>query len=377
VDHGKSTLVGRLLHDTDSLPDGKFEAIRASCDRRGVPFEWAFLMDALQAERNQNITIDTAQIWFRTDLRPYTIIDAPGHKEFLKNMVTGAAQADAAVLLIAADEGVQEQSRRHGYMLSMLGIEQVVVVVNKMDAVDYDQATFDAIEATYREFLQEIGVQPRAFLPVSAREGDNVVGPSDKLSWFSGDTVLAALDGFDMPPGSSDQPLRFPLQDVYRFDERRVFAGRVESGSLKVGDELVFDPGRKSANVRSIERWNAPESDIANAGESIGITLDQQVFVERGHVASHAGQSPTETSRFRANVFWMGKRNLEKSRRYKLKLATAAVECSITEITRIVDGSSLEVVDDRDYIQRYDVADVVLETRSPVAMDRHDEVASR
>ena len=181
VDHGKSTLVGRFLHDTGALATGKFENIQASCQRRGVPFEWAFLMDALQAERDQNITIDVSQIAFKTAAgRPGVLIDAPGHKEFLKNMITGAARADAALLLIAANEGVREQSRRHGYLLSLLGIRQVAVVVNKMDLVDYDQAVFDAIETEYREFLAGFKVEPRVFIPISAREGVNVASRSER-----------------------------------------------------------------------------------------------------------------------------------------------------------------------------------------------------
>src|SRR6204780_5466829 len=165
VDHGKSTLVGRLFHDTGSLPEGKLEQLRGVAERRGVPFEWANLMDALQSERDQNITIDTAQIWFQTRKRQYVIIDAPGHKEFLKNMITGAASAEAALLLIDANEGVREQSRRHGYLLSLLGIRQIVVLVNKMDLCDYSRARFDEIETAFRAFLKSIGVEPQCFIP--------------------------------------------------------------------------------------------------------------------------------------------------------------------------------------------------------------------
>src|SRR5208282_4435777 len=169
VDHGKSTFVGRLFNDTGSLPDGKLEQLRAVAERRGVPFEWANLMDALQSERNQNITIDTAQIWFQTRKRQYVIIDAPGHKEFLKNMVTGAASAEAALLLIAADEGVQEQSRRHGFLLHLLGIRQVAVLVNKMDLVDHSDKVFKKIEEEYRAFLRDLGLEPKIFIPIAAK----------------------------------------------------------------------------------------------------------------------------------------------------------------------------------------------------------------
>src|ERR1700722_19053895 len=174
VDHGKSTFVGRLIHDTGSLPEGKLEQLQKIAERRGVPFEWANLMDALQAERDQNITIDTAQIWFHTAKRQYVIIDAPGHKEFLKNMITGAANAEAALLLIDANEGIQEQSRRHGYLLNLLGIRQVAVLVNKMDLQDYSQARFEQIEKDYPVFLKSIGVHPKVFIPIAAKHGDNI-----------------------------------------------------------------------------------------------------------------------------------------------------------------------------------------------------------
>ena len=375
VDHGKSTLVGRLFHDTGSLPDGKLEQIQTTCERRGVPFEWAFLMDALQAERDQNITIDTSQIWFKSDKRPYTIIDAPGHKEFLKNMITGAASADAALLLIAANEGIQEQSRRHCHMLSMLGIDQVAVVVNKMDLVDYDEGTFDEIEAQYREFLVEIGVHPITFIPISAREGDNIASRADAtMPWFDGVTIVEQLDAFATPAVDDERPLRFTIQDVYRFDERRILAGRIDAGRLEVGQELLFTPHHKRARVASIERWSAPQRDWAGAGDSIGITLDEQIFVERGHVASEVERAPTETVSFHANIFWMGNKNLNIGQPYKLKLASQEVECVVTEATRIIDGSTLEVLSEgRDYVERYDVAEVVIKTRRPIAIDEHDE----
>src|SRR6266581_5414530 len=196
VDHGKSTFVGRLFHDTGSLPEGKLEQLQQVAERRGTPFEWANLMDALQSERDQNITIDTAQIWFHTRKRQYVIIDAPGHKEFLKNMVTGAANAEAALLLIDAHEGVQEQSRRHGYLLNLLGIKQIAVLVNKMDLQGYSQERFLQIEKEFRGFLQTIGVEPRIFIPIAAKHCDNIAAPSPRMPWWTGPTVVEALDHF-------------------------------------------------------------------------------------------------------------------------------------------------------------------------------------
>src|SRR6185369_15193115 len=188
VDHGKSTFVGRLFHDTGSLPEGKLEQLQKIAERRGVPFEWANLMDALQSERDQNITIDTAQIWFQTKKRQYVIIDAPGHKEFLKNMVTGAANAEAALLLIDANEGVQEQSRRHGYLLNLLGIRQIAVLVNKMDLQNYSEERFKNIEIEYRAFLKSLGVEPKRFIPIAAKHGDNIATISTNMPWYKGPT---------------------------------------------------------------------------------------------------------------------------------------------------------------------------------------------
>jgi bifunctional enzyme CysN/CysC len=375
VDHGKSTFVGRLFHDTGSLPEGKLEQMQAAADRRGVPFEWANLMDALQAERDQNITIDTAQIWFRTKKRQYVIIDAPGHKEFLKNMVTGAASAEAALLLIDANEGVQEQSRRHGYLLNLLGIRQMVVLVNKMDLQSYSQGRFEQIEAEYRAFLKTVGVEPRCFIPIAAKHGDNIASRSANMTWWKGPTVVETLDDFQVAEPATHQPLRLPIQDVYRFDDRRILAGRIESGTLKTGDRLVFAPSNKVSTVKTIERWNAPAAERAEAGESIGITLSEQIFVERGAMAALETAPPYELSRFKARVFWLGREPLRKGRSYKLKLATQEVECEIDAIERLIDSSTLEtIVRAEGFVGRNEVAELYLRTKRPVAFDVHSEI---
>jgi bifunctional enzyme CysN/CysC len=234
VDHGKSTVIGRLLADTGSLPEGKLEQIKELCERNSKPFEYAFLLDALEDERSQGITIDAARIFFSTEKREYMIIDAPGHIEFLKNMVTGASHAEAALLVIDAEEGVQENSRRHGYMLSMLGIEQVAVVINKMDLVNYDETTYNGIVKEYRKFLTSINVEPHTFIPVSGLFGDCIAGLSDKMAWYKDSTVLDVLDQFREQKDVSELPFRMPVQDVYKFtrygDKRRIVAGTIQSG---------------------------------------------------------------------------------------------------------------------------------------------------
>ncbi|HWD19982.1 MAG TPA: adenylyl-sulfate kinase [Verrucomicrobiae bacterium] len=375
VDHGKSTFVGRLFNDTGSLPEGKLEQLEAIAKRRGVPFEWANLMDALQSERDQNITIDTAQIWFRTPKRQYVIIDAPGHKEFLKNMITGAANAEAALLLIDANEGVQEQSRRHGYLLNLLGIRQIAVLVNKMDLQGYSQERFDQIERDYRVFLKSVGVEPKCFIPIAAKHGDNIASRSAQTPWWQGPTVLETLDQFETAQPPTGQPLRFPIQDVYRFDERRILAGRIESGTLRVGDRLVFSPTNKVSVVKTIERWNAPVATEALAGESIGVTLTEQIFVARGAIAARETEPPYELSKFKARLFWLGRAPFARGKTYKLKLATQEVECEIDSIERLIDSSTLATIERAEaFVGRNEVAELTLHTKRPVAFDVHGDI---
>ena len=375
VDHGKSTLVGRLFNDTGMLPEGHAEAIKAMCERRGMPFEWAFLMDAFKAERDQGITIDTSQIWFKTAKRDYVLIDAPGHREFLRNMITGASAADAAILLIDAAQGVRQQSRHHGYLLHLLGVEQVAVIVNKMDLVDCSQQRFAEIRDTYRDYLAALGVRPSAFIPVVARDGDNLVQRSTRMAWYDGPTVVEALDGFRAARPASDLPLRLPLQDVYKFDERRILVGRIESGGLHVGDRLLFSPSNKVARVASIETWPAPGPGTpppleAGAGQSVGITLDDQIFVERGEIASHEEHAPIETTVFRARLFWMAREPLKPGAEVTVRVNTRAFKATVQAIERVVDTETLAETA-ADAVPRDGVADVILRARGLVALDEY------
>jgi len=371
VDHGKSTLVGRLINDTGMLPEGRLESIRAMCDRRGMPFEWAFLMDAFKAERDQGITIDTTQIWFKTQKRDYVLIDAPGHREFLRNMITGASAADAAVLLIDAQQGVRQQSRHHGYLLHLLGIRQVAVIVNKMDAVAFAAERYAAIRDTYRDYLGALGIQPAAFIPVVARDGDNLVDRSTRMPWYDGPTLVESLDAFQAETPDAALPLRLPLQDVYKFDDRRILAGRVESGRLKVGDRLLFSPSNKTARVASIEAWHVPAPPTeASAGQSVGITLDDQIFVERGEIASHVDNPPIETTVFRARLFWMAPEKLAVGQEVEVRIATRAFKATVQAIERIVDTETLEE-SLGEAVPRDGIADVVLRARHLVALDEY------
>ena len=382
VDHGKSTLIGRLLADTDSLPEGKLQSVEKACREEGMPFEFAFLLDALLEEQAQNITIDTTRIEFRHEGRAFQIIDAPGHREFIKNMVTGAAAADEAILLIDAKEGLKEQTRRHGLLLSLLGVARVIVAVNKMDLVGWKEDRFRDLEKQIREYLGGLKISPREVIPISAREGSHVKNADAKnLGWYRGPTLLQALMGGDQAStdrSAAQGPLRFVVQDVYRFDQRRVIAGRVESGTLRVGENLVFFPDRKSSRIQSIEAWGEPkEVRELGAGRTAAITLEEQIFVERGHVGSHEEQPPVESREVRARIFWLDADPLRLQSPVQLRLATQTVEARLVAIDRVVDAEKLEQRSDvRGEVGRFEVAEVRLRCRRPLVYDAHDRVES-
>jgi bifunctional enzyme CysN/CysC len=374
VDHGKSTLVGRLLADTGSLPQGKLDAVREQCRRNAKPFEYAFLLDALKDEQAQGITIDSARCFFHTPKREYIIFDAPGHVEFLKNMISGAARAEAGLLLIDAKEGVQENSRRHGYLMSMLGIRQIAVCINKMDLVDYRREAFESIRDEYTRFLHRVGIAPRYVIPIAARPGDNIMTGSSHMPWYDGPTALQAIDGFEKEASPRDKPLRFPVQDIYKFteadDERRIVAGRVATGSVAVGDEVVFLPSGKRTRIASVEAFHAPQHSQAEAGQSAGFTLEQQIYIRPGELMCKASEpAPRVTTRLRVNLFWLGRQPMIMGKRYKLKLGSARVPAWLTEIKAVMDASRLTSVGNRRQVERHDVAECVIETLKPIACD--------
>ena len=386
VDHGKSTLIGRLLYETGSLPPGKVEELKAISARRRMAIEWSFVLDAFQAERDQAVTIDTTQIWFKTAERDYVIIDAPGHREFLKNMVSGAAAADAAILVVDAAEGVREQTRRHGYLLHLLGVRQVAVAISKMDLVDYDEVRFTEVSREISHYLGEIGVVPTFIVPISGRDGDNIAenkaaagqdpGKNDvSMAWYEGPSLLESLGQFQSVTRPVDQPLRFPVQDVYKFDQRRIIAGRIESGILRVGDRLLFSPSNRSARVKSIEVWSSDAECLeARSGQSVAITLDEQIFIERGEMVSHETLPPMLSTVFRATLFWLAQEPLEVDRTYKLKLGTREARVRVQSIERVIDTDTL-AGHPGDRVERNGVGEVVMRCREILALDEYRDLA--
>jgi bifunctional enzyme CysN/CysC len=378
VDHGKSTIVGRLLADTNSLPKGKLEQLQEKCRKNGKPFEYAFLIDALKDEQSQAITIDAARVFFQSKFRNYIILDAPGHIEFIKNMVTGASHAEAAVLVIDAAEGVQENSRRHGYLLCMLGIKKIVVAVNKMDLVGYKQETFTSIVEEYSRYLSGIGVKAMTYIPVSGHEGDNVSNKSRNMPWYQGTTLLGALDAFEKDEPVANLPLRLPVQDIYKFsdygDSRRIIAGNISSGKLKVGDELVFYPSGKRTKIKTIESFNTPKITGAASGQAVGITMQEQIYIRRGEIASRTGDNPPfVSSLIRASIFWLGKEPLVTDKEYLLKLGTTREKVKVAKIHKIIDASNYASQTEKTAIMHHDVAEVTFKLAHPIAFDTSEK----
>ncbi|NWG04159.1 MAG: 50S ribosome-binding GTPase [Syntrophaceae bacterium] len=373
VDHGKSTLIGRLLYDTGCLPPDKFSEIQHSSETLGRNLEFAFVMDCFEEERSRGITIDTTQTFFKTPKRRYVIIDAPGHKEFLKNMITGSSQAEAALLIIDAFEGIRDQTRRHAYILGMLGFKQVCVLLNKIDLVHYSQDKFLSLKGEVIDFLNQLNVHPTFILPISAIHGDNVAKPSEKISWFDGPTVLQALDTFE-PLKIEEKPLRFPIQDIYTIDGKKTIVGRIEAGELKKGQSVYLLPEKKKVEVKEIKKFLEKDVSIAHFEESIGIRLKGRHRVKRGQILT-ADLSSWISDQIKANIFWLDPTGYRVGEALLFRCVTQEVPCRIDKINRKFDPASMELTEeDASSIKGAEVADVLLQLDEKVAVDPFNEI---
>lgn len=365
VDHGKSTLIGRLLYDTKSLPPDRLQEIKKGGDEKE---EFAHLLDHLEEERSKGITIDTTQVFFRTSRREYVIIDAPGHVEFIRNMITGASQAEAGVLIVDVTEGVKEQTRRHAYILALLGIKHIIVVVNKMDLVDYRRELFEKMREELESFLPSLGVEVKFYIPVSAWEGVNIARPSSRLSWFEGPSFLSALDELPSRPSLKRGDFLFPIQDVYRIKGEEIVVGRVEGGEVGKGDRLRILPGKEEGVVRKILRF-PQEVDKAQAGECVGMVLEGEISPRRGEVLCHADSPPSLHTRFQASIFWMSPQPAEKEKTYLLRCATQERNVSLTEILTRMNSSTFEILERNAYsLHNLEVGEVVMEVDRPLVV---------
>lgn len=374
VDHGKSTLIGRLLYDTRSLPPDKIEEIKKISQDLGRKTEFAFLLDHLEEERQQGITIETTQTFFKTDKRHYVIIDAPGHVEFVKNMVTGASQAEAAILIVDANEGVKEQTKRHAYMLSLLGLKQVVVVINKMDLVDFKKEKFDNICNDVKKFLKIININPVFYIPIVALSGDNLAHRAAKMGWYTGPIFLECLDLLRNKELPEDKPLLLPVQDVYKVDEKRITVGRIEAGKIEPGMEIRILPNNYKTKVQLLGIY-PKQLQEAVAGQSIGITIEDPLFLNRGDIICAATEELLLTDTIKANLFWMSKRDFHKNDKIIIRSATQETVCNIGTIAKRIDSSSFETIEeDADILKNLDVAEVIIKTKKPIAIKSFNDV---
>lgn len=368
VDHGKSTLIGRLLYDSDSITEGRVEEIQKLAEEYKRRFEFAYFLDSFDDELKEERTIDTTGVMFKGEKNLYSITDVPGHKEFIKNMLTGASHAEVAVLVVAADEGIQEQTGRHAFLINMLDIKKLFVVVNKMDAVDYREEIFLDIESKVAKLLASFGYHDIQFIPGSAMEGDNIYKSSARMEWYRGSTLIEALDGVEL--SKEVKPLRFVVQDTYVVDSDKVVVGRVESGVLKKGDELLFQPSGVTGKIEKIVEFQN-ELEKAAIGDSVGIVTGCEP--KRGDVCGLVEAPPIPAGEFLGEAVLLEK-NLRKGDRLELRCGTRRVKCEIREIKEKINSETGEVVEKYPAeISENEAATIVFATE-PLVVEKFSEI---
>jgi elongation factor 1-alpha len=383
VDAGKSTLIGRLLYDSGAIRDDQMRKLKELAkELKKETFEFAFLMDRLKEERERGVTIDIMHTPFESKKYYYTVIDAPGHRDFVKNMITGASQADAAILVVSAKpgEGVQEQTREHTFLLKVLGINQLLVAINKMDAANYDEKRYNELVAEVKKLLQSVGYKVDAipFVPVSAYVGDNVVHKSDKMPWYKGPTLVDAMDATIQPPEQPiDKPLRIPIQDAYSITGvGTVPVGRVETGILKVNDKVIFMPSGAVGEVKSIEMFHKQQPE-ARPGDNIGFNVRGigKNDVKRGDVCGHVSNPPTVAKEFTAQIIVLNHPTVITAGYTPVfHLGTASVACKIEEIIAKIDPKTGAVVQEHpDFIKTGDAARVRVVPTKPMVVEKQSE----
>lgn len=368
VDHGKSTLLGRILLDCGRVEDDKLAKVQGICEGKKIEFQPAFLLDALEEEQEQGISIDSTRLTFYLEGERITLIDAPGHTEFLRNMAAASSQADCAILVLDCQEGIKEQTIRHLRVLKGLGLKHLLVVLNKMDLVDYSREEFEKQRSAIDKVLHDAEIEPLALIPICALSGANVCYKSEKLSWCQEGTLLSRLaDLIKLPnsPDSADQaPLRMILQDVYKFDARRLFAVRVVSGSLTAGERILFSPSGKISTVATIEKFPEGSIENASAGDCVALTLAEQVFVERGEVLSRPFEAPEVETEFDASLIWISGQAFDPKKQFRIKVGTTESICQVLPLKESMDAS------DTCDVLTGSILHVKVKSHSPLAFDR-------
>jgi sulfate adenylyltransferase subunit 1 len=376
VDDGKSTLIGRLLHDSQQIYEDQLKALESDSQKLGTTGEkldLALLVDGLQAEREQGITIDVAYRYFSTAKRKFIISDTPGHEQYTRNMATGASTCDLAIILIDARKGVLDQTRRHSFIASLLGIKQFVVAVNKMDLVEFSQEVFDRISAEYREFAKKLAVDSIQLVPVSALDGDNVVNESDKLAWYQGETLLSLLENVEVERELERHPVRLPVQYVSRPNlDFRGFAGTLASGILRVGDRLAVLPSGKESTVTRIVTFDG-DLEYALPGQAITVTFADEIDISRGDLLVDAAQRPQVTQNVLAHIVWMGEESLQPGRVYDIKLATKKTRGQVEVIRHRIEINKLESLPASE-LKLNEIGLCELSLTDPVAFDPYTDI---
>ncbi len=381
VDHGKSTLVGRLLFDTGNLSDEIMRKLKEEAkEKKKETFEFAFAMDKLKEERERGVTIDIQHQRFDTPRYYYTIIDAPGHRDFVKNMITGASQADAAILVCSVKDGIQEQTKEHVFLIKVLGVGQLLVALNKMDEVNYDESKFKTVKEDVEKLLKSVGYDTSKilFIPTSAYKGDNVAKKSENMPWYTGPTVFEALDKFEVPPQPIDKPLRLPVQDVYSITGiGTVPVGRVETGVLKVGQNVIFQPSGAKGEVKSIEMHHEQIQE-AKPGDNIGFSVRGvgKSDIKRGDVAGDVSNPPTVAKEFTAQIIVLNHPSvITKGYTPVFHVHTSQVACKITEILKKIDPKTGQVIQENpDFIKTGDAAIVKCVPTKPLVIESSKEM---
>lgn len=376
VDDGKSTLIGRLLYDTNSIPQDKMDALHAASKRKGLDFtDLSLLTDGLVAEREQGITIDVAHIYFSTPARKYIIADTPGHIEYTRNMVTGASNAQASLILIDARKGIVEQTYRHFFISNMLRIPYLVVCVNKMDLVEYDQARFNQIVEDFQQLLDQapFKVQEVKFIPISSLYGENVVSKAGKIDWYKGETLLEYLEQVEFDHEDRNHPARFPVQQVIRprteaYHDFRGFAGKVASGHFNVGDEIVSLPSMQQSRIKTIEKFEE-QLTTAHARESVVITLEDEIDTSRGNMLAKADSVPAPLKEITAHICWMDQQKLPLGKTYLLQHGINRVKAKVQSIHHVVDVTSNRTLEDKKELGLNDIGKITLKTAQPIFAD--------
>jgi len=372
VDDGKSTLVGRLLHDSKSVLADTLEAVeRASRDRGSDGMELALLTDGLRAEREQGITIDVAYRYFTTARRKFVLADTPGHVQYTRNMVTGASTAELVVILIDARKGVVEQTRRHLAVAALLGVRHLVLAVNKMDLVDFEESVFSAIAADFAAAAEALGVRDHTVIPVSALAGDNVVDASTSMPWYSGPTLLEHLETVPVGVDASTQPVRFPVQYVIRWADYRGYAGQLASGVLNVGDDVVVLPSGLRSTVVGIDTFDG-SVDLAYAPQSVTVRLADEIDVGRGDLLVRPGDEPSVVREFDATVCQLSDRPLQSGDRVLVKHTTRVVKAIVDQVNYRLDIETLDRDGTVNSLGLNEIGGVTLRVAAPLAVDDYN-----